>query len=355
MKTLFKNNWEKCLISDNCSIRDAILNIEKSGYRISLVVDHKRVLLGTVTDGDIRRSVLKGINIDSNIKNIMHLDPIVVYKNNNPNDVAQLMNLKKIYQIPVLDENNIIIGLYLFDEIYSPKIINNPIIIMAGGFGTRMRPYTNDCPKPMLLVSGKPLLEHIIIKAKNLGFRNFYITIHYLGHIIKNYFGNGEKWNVHIEYLDEIEPLGTAGSISLISPFPKLPFIIINGDIITNINFIDLLEFHLKYSSDATMSVFKYDLQNPYGVIMTSGFNITNIYEKPVYSSYVNAGIYVLSPNIKSFLTPNERVDMTDLFKRLKESNLKTLAYPLIETWLDVGRPGDLNLATELFTNKKIK
>ena len=347
-------DWKSTLLIRNASIRDAINNLENTGIRITLIVDENDILLGTVTDGDIRRALLKGSTIETKIVDVMHNNPVVAFTNTKKLEILELMRQNKIYQIPIIDDSGKILGLHLFEEINKNKIIENPIVIMAGGFGTRLRPYTNDCPKPMVLVSGKPILEHIILRAKDQGFKNFYISLHYLGHVIKNYFGNGERWNINIIYIDENQPLGTAGAISLLDPFPNTPFIITNGDIITSTNYSDLLDFHIKNDADATMSVFKYDLQNPYGVVVTSGLNITDIYEKPIYSSYVNAGIYVLNPSIRNQITTDQRIDMPDLFKKIKEKQYKTIAYPIIESWLDVGRPDDLNLASELLNNYSV-
>jgi NDP-sugar pyrophosphorylase family protein len=258
-------------------------------------------------------------------------------------DARRIMEEHDIKQLPVVNKNHCLIGLYLWDEIVKIQERKNTILIMAGGFGKRMMPLTENLPKPMLKVGGKPILEHIILNAKAQGFNNFLISVHYLADSITQYFGDGSKFKVSIAYIEEKEPLGTAGCLSLIAPLPELPFLVTNGDIITEVNYAHLLDFHLVNSSDATMAIKKFELQNPYGVVNTNGFNISSFEEKPIQISYVNAGIYAINPSTLRHLDINTFCDMPDFFMDLKNEKYQITAYPIHETWADVGRPKDLH------------
>ena len=248
--------WKKVLVNENSTIQDAISNLDETGLRIVLVVNSNNTLCGTVTDGDIRRAMLKGTDIKQKISSVMFESPLVVNKEIGQSTILHLMHSNKIYQIPVIDDERKVIGLHLLDSVTMPTTRQNTIVIMAGGFGKRLRPFTQDCPKPMLPVAGKPILEHIIERAKAEGFVNFVITLHYLGHVIKNHFGDGSRWGVKIRYVHEEIPLGTGGALSLIEPTPDQPFIITNGDVLTGIRYSEILDFHTSHVAAATMAVF---------------------------------------------------------------------------------------------------
>jgi len=221
----------------------------------------------------------------------------------------------------------------------------NLMVIMAGGEGTRLRPHTENCPKPLLPVGGKPMLEHIIERARAEGFLRFVLAIHYLGHMIEDYFGDGSRWQVQIDYLREESPLGTAGAIGLLDPRPNAPFLVSNGDVLTDIRYGELLDFHCYHGASATMAVRLHEWQHPFGVVRTKGVDIIGFEEKPIARSHINAGIYVLEPMTLEALTPGERCDMPTLFSRLQERTVRTIVYPMHEPWLDVGRADDLRRA----------
>jgi NDP-sugar pyrophosphorylase family protein len=216
------------------------------------------------------------------------------------------------------------------------------MVIMAGGMGKRLRPYTENCPKPLLPVAGKPILEHIIARAKLEGFSHFVLAIHYLGHMIEDHFGNGERLGVRIDYLHEKSPLGTAGALGLMQPHPGLPFVVTNGDVITDIRYGELLDFHVRHAASATMAVRLHEWQHPFGVVQTQGVEIVGFEEKPIARSHINAGVYALDPAALDCLIANEPCDMPTLFERLQAQSKRTVAYPMHEPWLDVGRPSDL-------------
>lgn len=334
--------WRKATVKADATIKDVIHNLNQVAIKIVLVVGEAGELLGTISDGDIRRGLLKGLDITSPIEDIIHRNALVVPPDMDHAMVLQLMMANKIQQIPVVDADRQVVGLHLWDEINTPPKRPNLMVIMAGGFGTRLRPFTENCPKPMLHVAGKPMLEHIIERAKLEGFCNFVIAVHYLGQIIEDHFGNGERLGVEIKYLREELPLGTAGALGLLSPRPGMPFVVTNGDVITDIKYGELLEFHLRHKASATMAVRFHEWQHPFGVVQTEGIEIVGFDEKPVLRTHINAGVYVLDPEALSALTYDSRCDMPTLFTRLQEQAKVTIAYPMHEPWLDVGRPEDL-------------
>jgi len=340
--------WQQALLPSNATIAEAIRNLDKTGIKIVLVTNQLGALEGTISDGDVRRGLLKGIDVNSAVKEIVHQNALVVPSDLSRELVMQLMTANKIQQIPIVDENHRVVGLHLWDELSTPSKRENIMVIMAGGMGTRLRPYTEDCPKPLLPVAGKPMLEHIIERAKLEGFSRFVIAIHYLGHMIEDYFGDGERLGVEIAYLKENTPLGTAGALSLLNPMPGLPFVVTNGDVITDIRYGELLDFHIKHAAAATMAVRVHEWQHPFGVVQMQGVEIVGFEEKPVARSHINAGVYALDSNTLSFLEDDQRCDMPTLFERLQVKNYRTVAYPMHEPWLDVGRPDDLVAANKI-------
>ena len=337
--------WRRAIISAHSTIEQVIRNLNQSGIKIVLVVNEKDELEGTISDGDIRSGLLKGLNLNSPIETIIHQNALVVPPEMARDMVMQLMVANKILQIPVVDEHQHVIGLYLWSEITTPPKRSNLMVIMAGGMGTRLRPHTESCPKSLLSVAGKPMLEHIIERAKLEGFSNFVIAIHYLGHMIEDYFGNGQRLDVNIEYLREQTPLGTAGALSLLNSRLHAPFVVTNGDVITDIRYGELLDFHIRHNAKATMAVRVHEWQHPFGVVQMKGVDIVGFEEKPVARSNINAGIYALDPDVLGVLSIDERCDMPTLFALLQAQTMRTVAYPMHEPWLDVGRPDDLTRA----------
>jgi dTDP-glucose pyrophosphorylase len=313
--------------------------------KIVLVVNDAGMLEGTISDGDIRRGLLKGLDLASSIETIIHRNAFVVPLELERELVMQLMVANKIQQIPVVDKKHRIVGLHTWDEITLTATRPNLMVIMAGGMGTRLRPHTNNCPKPLLKVAGKPMLEHIIDRAKLEGFNRFIVTVHYLGEMIEDYFDNGERLGVQIDYLRESSPLGTAGALSLLKPIPDSPFVVANGDVITDIRYGGLLDFHVRNSAAATMAVRTHEWQHPFGVVNTEGIEIIGFEEKPIVRSHINAGVYALDPRALNMLKEDDHCDMPTLFERLQASLQRTVAYPMHEPWLDVGRPDDLKQA----------
>lgn len=334
--------WEKALLPHSSIIEDAIKVLNDCGLRIVLVIDSNFQFVGTISDGDIRRGLLKGLTLSSPIEQIINRESITVSPGIGRELVLEAMKANRIQQIPIIDSSQKIIGLHLWDELDSVKLRENKFIIMAGGKGSRLHPQTKNCPKPMLLVSGRPILEHIIKRASLEGFRDFIIAINYLGQMIEDYFGDGSKFGVRITYLKENSPMGTAGALSLIDPHPTDAFVVTNGDVITDIRYSDLLDFHLKHKADGSMAIRIDEWQNPFGVVEIDGIHIIGYEEKPILRSYINAGVYIIQPDKLKLLKKNQSYNMPDVFSLIKESNGLTIAYPMHEKWIDVGRPDDL-------------
>lgn len=338
-------DWQKAQLGQDDTLQAAIRNLDETAFKIVLVVSDAGELVGTVSDGDIRRGLLRGLDLGSRLRDIVHRTPLVVPPGLPYEAVIELMRVNKILQIPVVDSVRKVVGLHLWSHLTEPQLRPNAMVIMAGGKGERLRPLTETCPKPMIAVAGKPMLEHIVDRAVSEGFRRFVIAVNYLGHMIEEHFGDGSAKGVEISYLREESSLGTAGALCLFSPLPSLPVLVSNGDVLTDVSYGEILDFHGRHHADATMAVRAYEWQHPFGVIQTEGINITGLAEKPVHRSQVNAGIYVLEPAVIDLLEANQRCEMPELFERAILHGKRAIAYPMHEPWLDVGRPQDLETA----------
>lgn len=337
-------NIEKIKILSDTKIKKALEVISETGLKIAIVVDENNKLIGTLTDGDIRRGFLKGLDINNSIKTIYSKKPVTAKISDSKENLLKIALKKKIYQIPVVDNNRNIIDIHILDDLVKIKKKNNKIIIMAGGRGMRLRPLTNDIPKPMLKVGGKPILQNIIEKFKNLGYQNMILCVNYKSQIIKEYFGDGKRYGVNIDYVHEKERMGTAGALSLLKKKPTEPFFVVNGDLLTNLDFEKMLDFHNLNKSKATMCVSEYNIESPYGEVRLNNENILSIEEKPTHKMFINAGIYILDP-ICIKLIPKKFFDMPSLFNSLIKKNFKTVSFPLGEYWLDIGRFSDYKKA----------
>lgn len=340
------SSWRRATILPNSTIRDAVVVInENVTLRIALVIDEKDQLIGVVTDGDIRRALLNNVSLDNSVLDIMNSNPKTVSISNDKRKTKLLMEQMGIFAIPVVDDN-VVIDVITYQSSLEKDVHDNPVFIMAGGFGTRLKPLTDNCPKPMLRVGGRPLLETLIVNFTSSGFRKFYISTHYMPEVIMNYFGNGERFGVEINYVYEDQPLGTGGALGLLpKDIPKLPIILINGDVLTDIDFERLLKFHNDNSAQATMCVREYEYQVPYGVITGDGSNIISMDEKPTHSYFINAGIYVIEPGVVNSVTPNVKIDMPTLLEEQINNKNNVLMFPIHEYWLDIGRMDDFNRA----------
>lgn len=334
--------WQRAILPTTATIQDAIKTLNEMALKIVLISNGNGVLEGTISDGDIRRGLLRSLTMASPISDVIQRNPLVVPDGMSRDLVLQLMTANKVQQIPVVDANGHLLGLHLWEDIAAPADRPNAMVIMAGGMGTRLRPHTESCPKPMLRVAGKPMLQHIIERASLEGFSHFVLAIHYLGLVIEEHFGDGARFGVRIDYVKEQSPLGTVGALSLLNPRPELSFVVTNGDVVTDIRYGELLDFHGRYDAAATMAVRVHEWQHPFGIVQMNGVDIVGFAEKPIARSQINAGIYALSPTALNSLREGEHCDMPTLFERLQAEGQRTVAYPMHEPWLDVGRPDDL-------------
>lgn len=336
-----EQTWRKALLPPDSTLHQAIQVLNDAAVKIALVVSPEGVLIGTITDGDIRRGLLRGLDLRSPIETVIQREALVVPPGLDRETVIHLMQTNKLQQLPVVDVDRRLVGLHLWDQVAAPSARPHIMVIMAGGQGIRLRPQTEACPKPLLPVAGKPMLEHIMERAMGEGFTRFVLAINYLGHMIEAHFADGARWQVQIDYLREESPLGTAGALALLDPRPEQPFLVTNGDVLTNIHYGALLEFHCSQGAAATMAVRQQEWQSPFGVVRTKGIEIIGFEEKPITRTLVNAGIYALDPTALDALDGKAHCDMPTLFERLRESGRRTLVYPMHEPWMDVGKLED--------------
>ena len=337
----------KLFVVKDTTIKEALSIIDKAAMRIAIVIDKNKKFLGTLNDGDIRRAILAGNSLESTIENIYFKNSKTALNSDTKESIIKKAIQHKIYQIPILNENNCVVDVLDLATLLTTKKRKNKVILMAGGLGTRLRPLTEHTPKPLLKVGDKPILQTIIENFATHGFENIIISLNYKSHMIKEYFGDGNQFGVNIEYIEEDKRLGTAGALSLLKQNPNEPFFVMNGDLLTNVNFTELLDFHNFSSSHATMCVREYQYQIPYGVIQTQDEKIISIEEKPINKFFVNAGIYLLSPEVLNYIPNNEFYDMPTLFTKLIEENKPTLSFPIHEYWLDIGQHHDFIKANE--------
>ena len=341
-------NWKKVTIKSDATVREAMEVLSNGTLQIALVIEGKHHLEGTVTDGDIRRGLLKGKSLDTPVSEVMNPNPTTGLIEEGQVSWQRTMHRHTLRHLPLLDADGCIVGLTQYKLPVEPTKAN-PVVLMVGGLGTRLRPLTNKMPKPLIKVGSKPVLETIIENFAEQGFTKIFLCIRYMGEDIRNYFGNGSRWNVDITYLEESEPLGTAGALSLLPTQPSEPLIVMNGDLLTKVDFVRLLDFHKKQHFSATMAMREYSHQIPYGVLeLSEGYKLKALTEKPVQRHYVNAGIYILEPDTLKHV-PTRPFDMPTLFEQLISEGLSVGCFPLRDYWIDIGRLEDLEKAHDDF------
>jgi len=338
-------DWRKTLVSPSTPIFEAIQIIDEGALQIALVIEDDLRLVGIVTDGDVRRGLLKGVAPDQPVRLIMKTNFTTVGTNASHDEILALMKSRDLRHIPVLDDSGRVKDLKILFDLLKASDQDNWVIIMAGGLGTRLQPLTNDMPKPLLKVGKKPLLETIIENFVELGFRKFYISVNYMAHMVEKSIGNGSRWNAEIHYIKEEQVMGTAGALGLLPTRPSKPLIVMNGDVLTKVNFRHLLDFHREHRATATMCVREYHFQVPYGVVTMNEQRLMNIDEKPVHPFFVNAGIYVLEPEVISLVPSGRSCDMTTVFERMIQQGHEVVAFPIREYWLDIGKIEDFHRA----------
>jgi len=341
-----KNKY-KITVFKTQTITDVLKIIDKGAMKIAIVLDDAEKVIGTLTDGDIRRGLLKGLTLDSTIENLYFKKPTLATLDESKEQVIQKAISKQLYQIPIVDDEGKLVDVEDLATLLKIGTKRNRVVLMAGGLGTRLRPLTQNTPKPLLKVGNQPILETIINNFVKHGFVNITISVNYKADMIKEYFKDGSHLGAKIDYIEETKRLGTAGALSLIQDKPQEAFFVMNADLLTNVNFLHLLDFHVYENSIATMCVREYEYQVPYGVIKTNGSEIVSIQEKPIQTFFVNAGIYILSPLVFKYIPKNEFYDMPTLFEKLISEKRNTISFPLREYWLDIGRIEEYKKANE--------
>lgn len=341
---------EQLLISQHSTILDALKIIDRGSVQIALVIDANKRLIGTVTDGDVRRGILKGIDLNDEVKRIMKFNPITSSEEDGKEVIFSKMKNYNLKQIPVTDRYGKIVRLDLLDEIIKHDHRDNWVVLMAGGLGTRLGELTRDCPKPLLKVGTKPILEVILENFITNGFYRFIISVNYKAEMIMEHFGDGSKWGVEIRYIQEHKRLGTAGALSLLPFIPHKSILVMNGDLLTKVNFQQLLDFHLDTRAQATMCVREYEFQVPYGVVKVDNHRLQSIEEKPLQRFFISGGIYVIAPEVLQYIPQNTFYDMPSLFEKLLELDASTSVFPIREYWMDIGRTDDFERANGEFS-----
>lgn len=339
------HNWENALLEESASIKEALAVIDREALRVALIVNKKRELKGVVTDGDIRRGLIAGVSLEDKVFKIANKSPVTADASTEKTTLSELMKKLDILFIPLM-EGKKLVGLKTLYQALHVSQKDNPVFIMAGGFGTRLKPLTDKCPKPMLKIGDKPMLEIVINCFIKYGYSNFFVSTHYLPEVITSYFGDGSDWNIKITYIHEEKPLGTGGALGLLpeSCYDK-SLVLINGDILTKVNFDKFLAFHIENDADATMCVREYEYQIPFGVVEGDENMVSSIVEKPTHRFFVNAGIYALSPDVIKTVSKDNYLDMPSLIEQQISLNNKVLKFPVHEYWLDIGRMDDFRRA----------
>lgn len=339
-----KNDWTRAVIAPTAPLMTALERINGANAQIALVADAEGRLLGTVTDGDVRRAILAGHALDVPVQDIMKRNPIVGRPEFTDQIFLNLMREHSVHQLPVVDQDGRLVDLILLDELISEQA-DYWVVLMAGGLGSRLRPLTENTPKPMLKVGSRPILETILGNLIEAGCRRFFISVNYLGTQIEDHFGDGSAFGVQIDYLREPQQLGTAGALSLLPETPSHPLIVMNSDVLTKIDYRSLLRFHKEHDAPATMCVRPHEVTVPYGVANIDGHQLQSIDEKPTHKFFINAGIYVLSPQSLDLIPREQKFDMTDLFNKVIETGQPPAVFPVQEYWIDVGRMEDFTRA----------
>ena len=333
---------EQCLIlNESSDFYDAIKKLDENGNGVLPIIDKEGFFVGLITDGDIRKAIL---NKTLDLEHIINKYPHTLLDTTTSSERIIFLKQIKRRHLPIVDKDNYLIDVFTLDEL-DFKVMPNPVVIMAGGLGSRLGELTKNTPKPMLKVGGVPLLETILISFMECGFSNFYISVNYKKEVIMDYFGNGSKWGADIKYLIEDKRLGTAGALSLIKETYKNPIIVTNGDVMTSMDYHSLLKHHVEQKSKATMCVRKHEYAVPYGVVEVEGCEIMTLLEKPIKSFNINAGIYVIEPEIIDRIPKDIFYDMTTLFEDIVKTNQRRCVFFLRDYWIDVGQVEELTQA----------
>jgi dTDP-glucose pyrophosphorylase/CBS domain-containing protein len=335
-------DFSSLVVSETCTIREVISCIDRNGKGIAIVLDGDNRLIATVTDGDIRRAILAGLDVDLPVRELLHRrtntphGPITAPVGTADTTLLHMMAETTVRHIPLVDEDNRVVDVALLSELVKEYELPLRAVVMAGGFGTRLRPLTEDLPKPMLPLGSRPLLELIVEQLRDAGIRQLNVATHYKGEMISEHFKDGQDFGVDIRYVKENQPLGTVGALSLLEESEE-PLLVINGDILTRVDFRAMLNFHREHNADLTVAVRQYELRVPYGVVDTDGVAVRGILEKPVVKQFINAGIYLLNPAVRRMIPNDQPYDIPDLIQLLLKDGRHVVCFPIREYWLDIG------------------
>ncbi len=342
--------WKDISVRRDATLQQALTVLDQGAMQIALVVDDACHLAGTLTDGDARRALLRGLSMDIPVSEVMNPNPITGLLAEGRDIWQRTMQRHSLRHLPLLDASGCVAELVRY-ELPSEPERNTPVIIMAGGLGARLRPLTNDIPKPLLKVGSRPVLETIVENFAEQGFQHITLCINYKGDMIREHFGDGGRWGVQIDYVEEPDRMGTAGALTLLPKRPSEPFIVMNGDLLTKVDFVRLLDFHRKQQFAATVAMREYSHQVPYAVLeIDDAYKVQRMVEKPIERRYVSAGIYVLDPKTVEHIPNGEFYDMPSLFNALMDQGSTVGSFPLRDYWIDIGRMEDLERASAEFT-----
>ena len=344
-----RQGWAELAVRADQSIREVIAQIDAGGQKIALVIGDDGALLGTVSDGDVRRAIIRDVPLTEPARGIMNTAPTTLPVQATREEAVAAMRAQRLALLPVVDDGGRIVGLHRLEDGFVLRERPNTVVLMAGGLGMRLRPLTEKTPKPLLKIGDRPILEIIIRQLVDHGFRRAVISVNYLGQMIRDHFGDGSEFGIEIEYVSEDRALGTAGALGMIKRRPTEPMIVMNGDVLTRLRYDWLMDHHLAHDGSATVAVREYEFQVPFGVVQATDGFITSIDEKPVQKFFVSAGIYVLDPAILDTIAPDTPLDMPDFLEQLRNRGDRVSAFPMREFWMDVGRPEDLSRAEREF------
>ncbi|MFC2036468.1 nucleotidyltransferase family protein [Chloroflexota bacterium] len=355
-------DWQAVLLHPDATVRDAIAALERGALGIALIVDRDSRLLGTVTDGDVRRAILRNVSLEAEVGELLvrpegsaYAKPITARHGTPDDEILALMHIKSVHQIPLVDAEGQVLGLVTMADLTRRRDLGIPAVVMVGGFGTRLHPLTETTPKPLLQIGGKPILERIIEGLCRHGICNIWLATHYQAEQIRAYFGDGSQWGTQIRYIHEETPSGTAGALSLLPERFSTPFLLMNGDLLTRLNYRTLYQYHADVGAVMTVCVKEQGFHLPYGVVEIANGMVQDLSEKPTNRFFVNAGIYVLTPQLLDSIPKNCRYNVTDLVQQLVSEGRKVASFPIQEYWLDIGQMPDYEQAQEDAKNGRLE
>lgn len=345
---------KELFVTPDSTIGEVVACIDRSGkISIALVVDEHGRLINTLSDGDVRRGLLAGFDLDDCASALLeikartpHPVPVAAPVGTSETELLRMMQLQAVRQIPLLETDGVVSGIVSLAQLLPQATRELRAVVMAGGFGTRLRPLTDDTPKPMLPLGGRPLLEYVIEQLKSTGISRVVVATHYRPEKITSHFGDGSAFGVDIEYLREDVPLGTGGALGLLRRSDD-PLLVINGDVLTGMDFRSMFAYHQENRADMTVGVRRYEMKVPYGVVDCDGERVRGLREKPEISFFVNAGVYLLEPTVLDLVQPHQHLNMTDLVTQLVDAGNSVVSYPICEYWIDIGQHDDYGRAQE--------